>query len=473
MIKRTISWTLAILMVLGILSSCDKDGEEVDTEPTQTEIINQWIWDVMNDVYFWSADVPQDLEPLEETDSEAFFYKLLHPDDRFSWIVDDYEELQKSFNNIETGNGISPYFIRFSGSDEVFMIVEYTVEGSPAADSGIQRGDIIIEINDQVLTINNYLELFYAENTTLAFADYDAGENTLVRNNREITLQAEVIDENPVHHYEIIEYENTNIGYLVYTQFTGGEGDKYLTALDNAFTEFESQGIDEIVIDLRYNPGGAVRMATHIASILCPASATSNEEVFVRYQWNNAYQDYFTNNPDYGPDSEYLVQLLEANPPVQTELPDVYFLTSSRSASASELLIIGMEPYANVIQVGENTYGKFYGSITIPDTEDPPRHEWAMQPIVFKYASSTGYSGFTDGLSPDYQVDDNLLTAKPFGDITDPLLSKTLEVITGVSPTGTKSLDRGPAYEILPDPVREEKNRVTVPFPEELRMPRL
>ena len=62
--------------------------------------------------------------------------------------------------------------------------------------------------------------------------------------------------------------------------------------------------------------------------------------------------------------------------------------------------------------MGENTYGKFYGSFTIPDTEDPVRHNWAMQPIVFKYTSSIGYSGFTNGIVPDIAIEDEILGAK-------------------------------------------------------------
>src|SRR6056297_760924 len=210
--KGKLQWILMALALVVFATACDKEEEE--QEPTETEILNQWIWDVMNDVYFWAEDVPQDLDPMEESDPEAFFYKLLHPDDRFSWIVDDYEELQKSFNNIEEGNGISPYFIRISGTDEVILVAAYIVKGSPAEDAGLTRGEIVTRINDQVITIDNYLDLFYADDVTLEFSDYDEEANTLTANGKEVTLQAEVIDENPVHHYEVIDYEDLKIGYL-------------------------------------------------------------------------------------------------------------------------------------------------------------------------------------------------------------------------------------------------------------------
>ena len=97
--KGKLQWILMALALVVFAAGCDKEEEE-EEEPTETEILNQWIRDVMNDVYFWAEDVPQDLDPMEESDPEAFFYKLLHPDDRFSCIVDDYEELQKSSHNI-------------------------------------------------------------------------------------------------------------------------------------------------------------------------------------------------------------------------------------------------------------------------------------------------------------------------------------------------------------------------------------
>jgi len=451
-----------ILFFLLVPYSCKEP--EPEPEPTENEIIIDWIWNVMTDVYLWADQVDQALFPTDETDPEAFFYSILNENDRFSWIVDDYQALLNSFNNISLSTGISPYFVRINDT-EVIVIVQYVSKGSPADLAGIQRGEIITDINGTTVTINNYIDLFYSENVVLEFADYTNGD--LVINGKEVSLTALVIEENPIIHHEVFSYEDSKIGYIVYTGFSSGEGDKWLDALDNIFADFKSQEITDLIMDIRYNSGGRVSVATHIASVISPATVPGNENVFVNYQWNEAYQEYFTETD--GADSENLVVFFEEDPVVNLDLTDAYFLTGKRSASASELIIIGLKPYMNVTQIGDTTFGKFYGSITVPDLEEPVRHNWALQPLVFKFANKIGFTDFNKGLVPDIYVNENVLDMKRFGDITDPILARALEEITGTSSIVTKSATLPFNYSILPDPVRELKNRAVmdpdIPFP--------
>jgi C-terminal processing protease CtpA/Prc len=443
-----------ILIVLLVSYSC----KEPEPEPTENEIIIDWIWNVMTDVYLWADDLDPALYPTDETNPEEFFYSILNENDRFSWIVDDYQELINSFNNISLSTGISPHFIRLKGTDEVIVIVEYVSKGSPADLAGIKRGEIITDINGTEVTIYNYIDLFYSENVVLEFADYI--DSSLVMNNKEFALTALVIEENPVLHHEIISHEDSEIGYIVYTGFSSGENDKWTDSLDLIFEDFKSKGISDLIMDLRYNSGGRVSVATHIASVISPAAVPGNDNDFVRYQWNDAYQEFFKEK--YGEDSENLVVFFEDEPSVNLNLSDAYFLTSRHSASASELIIIGLEPYMNVVQVGDTTYGKFYGSITVPDTEEPARHSWAVQPLVFKFANSIGYSDFDDGLIPDIYIDENVLDLKQFGDLSDPILAGALEAITGTSPAVKKSAPLPVHYSVLPDPVRKLKSRAVI-----------
>lgn len=449
-----------IITLLFVLQSCKDPDPVVQDEPTEEEVINSWIWATMNDVYLWADEVDQNLYPTN-LNPEMFFDLLLFEEDRFSWIVDDYQELVNSFNNINLSNGISPYFIRVGSTNDVIAVVEYVSDDSPAGSAGVKRGDVISEINGTVLDINNYADLFYAEQVTLGFSDYVDG--TLIANDREVSLTAEIIEEDPVAHHEIIEFEGTRIGYIAYTGFSGGENLKWIDSLDNVFAEFQSEGISELIMDIRYNPGGRVSVANHIAAVLSPSNVPAGNNVFVNFQWNDDYQEYF--EQEEGENSENLVVYFEEDPGYNLDLTDVYFLTGWHSASASELIIIGLDPYMNVVQVGENTYGKFYGSITIPDTEKPPRHNWAMQPLVFKFANSTGFTDFFDGLTPDIEETDDLLNLKPFGDITDPVIAAAVEDITGVSPIAKKSVSPVPDYRALPDPVRESKIRTELSTP--------
>jgi len=445
---------IALLLILAVSSQLFYSCRKTKVDP-EIEILNEWIWDVMNEIYLWEAEIDNTLYPTEMEDPEEFFYSILYSEDKFSWIVDDYEELINSFNNVEVASGISPYFIGIYGSEQVVIIVEYVVPGSPADAAGIERGDIIYSINDTEINRSNYLDLFYSEVMKLGFADYVEGSG-ITPSSREVSVTAEIIEENPVLYSEIIQYLDTDIGYLVYTGFSTGEDNKWIDSLDIALEGFMDQGIDELIIDLRYNPGGYVYAAQHLATVLGPADLYDNGNVFVNYEWNDLYQQYFLQQE--GNDSPNLVIPFADSTELNMNLQRVYFLTSGHSASASELTIIGLKPYMDVKQIGEYTYGKCYGSVTIPDTEEPARHTWAMQPIVFKYSNSNGYTDFTSGLTPDVEVEDNLLDAKAFGDLQDPILAAALEDITGVSPISVKKSlapDQDMIFDRMPDPVRE------------------
>jgi carboxyl-terminal processing protease len=117
---------------------------------------------------------------------------------------------------------------------------------------------------------------------------------------------------------------------------------------------------------------------------------------------------------------------------VNLNLENLYVLTTGATASASELVINGLKPYMNVVIIGEPTFGKFYGSFILFDQNDPPKHNWAIAPVVLKYANANGVTDFKDGLIPDINIADNLLSARPFGDITDPMLATALDMIAGL-----------------------------------------
>ncbi len=428
----------AFFSVLALNTGCGK-------KLTETQIITNWIWDGMNEIYLWADEIPA-YDPDIQTDPEAFFDSLLYKDDHWSWITDDYEELVNSFNGIELSTGIYPAFYRIGYAYDLVMVVAYVFEGSPADSAGIKRGDIIYAINNQMLSEINYLDLFYSTSCKYSFASYNTF--SLFANGIEKTVKARIIEENPILYSDVLLEGDKKIGYLSYAQFSKGEGSVWLSALTDVLAEFKSQAVDEVVIDLRYNPGGAVEVANALASALAPATVMNNHEVLAYLNWNDLYDDYFRR--EYGDDSENLVEKF-SDSDVNLDLDRVFFLTTYRSASACELLISGLDPWMNVIQIGENTYGKYTASVTIPDFEDPPRHNWAMQPIVLKYSNAVGYTDFIDGLTPDYEVYDYLFEAVPFGDVNDPQLAKALELISGVAPSA-RAGQSVPEYTIMPDP---------------------
>ena len=224
--------------------------------------------------------------------------------------------------------------------------------------------------------------------------------------------------------------------------------------------------------DLRYNPGGSLDLSAYLASSLAPVGTMEDSAIFVDLVWNNLYNNYWAGTDldrdgqaDGIESSQLRIRMPKSD--LNLNLSTVYFLTTGGTASASESLMSGLYPYMDVVQIGETSYGKCYASITVEDWEKPKRHNWAMQPLVIKYSNAEGFTDFVNGIVPDHQVNDNLLYAKPFGSLEDPLLAKALEGITGVSPLVKKSTGPESLFRSIPKP-RKPLEEWRVDLPEKL-----
>jgi len=470
--RKMKNFVLLAIAVMGltIITACEKEKENDNGNelPKETLILNNWIWEGMNEVYLWEAYIP-DINWRAEPDPEAFFYKLLFDEDHNSWIVDDYEALAAMFDGVETATGMSADPALYT-ENQVVYFVEFVTPDSPAADSGIARGDIIYTVDGAILTKDNYRDLYYQTTATFGFADWDG--LALVPNGTEISLTAIELNQNPVIYDEVIDYQGQKIGYLVYTQFTIGQQGEWLDELNRVFEDFKLAGVSDVVVDLRYNPGGNLDLSAYIAASLAPVDVMEDTAVFVDLVWNDLYNNYWAgadldqNGQADGLESSQLrIRLPQSD--LNLNLLSVYFLTTGGTASASESLMSGLYPYMEVVQIGTTTFGKCYASITIDDWEEPKRHNWAMQPIVIKYSNAAGFTDFVDGIAPDYVVEDNLLYALPFGSLEDPLLAKALEEITGVSPLAKKSIGPETHFRSIPRP-RKPVEEWRVELPEKL-----
>jgi carboxyl-terminal processing protease len=433
------SWLfLAALALLSLLASCKKEDDNPQDENIQ---VSQWLYDWMKDVYFWNETLPDAINIEEKTDPEAFFYELLYDEeDKWSYITDDWKSMESELSGTPVSMGYSPAFGLFSGTSRVFIIVEYVYPGSPAHNAGLKRGDIILTINGEIMDTSNYYDLFSQSSYTAGLGVY--ANNTITLSGKTITMTAASFQADPLIFDSVYTIADRKIGYMVYTEFISGEDDQYLATLDRIFDRYKSSGISDVIIDLRYNPGGEIDASGHLASALAPFSVVSSSSTFVTFLYNKDLQSYFEKKE--GPESENLIYKFPVNSH-NMDFSRVYFLTTSYSASASELLIVGLRPYMDVVVVGENTYGKYTGMWVIYDFDEPPAHNWAILPIVLKFANSLGYTDFKNGLEPDIAVEDNLLQAKPFGDTEDPILSAALEDITGLSLKSVRSMEK-PGY---------------------------
>jgi len=431
------SWkelTLIILVFSGILIGCSDGGTVPDPDPddTKTEAsaltlkVNKFIEDVMSDIYLWYDKLPN-IDYRYEMDSKDYFDKLLYDEDKWSYITDDVEALENSFQGKEKSYGWSLTFGLFSNTGNVFAIVEYVYPNTPAANAGIKRGDLLVLMNGSDITQTNYRDLLYGDDLSVTLGIL--GEDG-ISTGSSVSLSALELNLNPVVATSIVEHEGSKIGYIFYAQYIANYND----ALDTAIQSMIDQNVSDLVLDLRYNPGGTISAAQHLCSAIAPLPVVNEESRLVTYQWNDKYQDYWI--------SEGYTNQVEVNfdkdVPVEMGLDHIHILTGSGTASASELTITGLKPYMTVTTVGDTTFGKYTASITLKpeDWYDDSGYygsfaNWGLQPIVLRYANALEETDFKNGFAPDIPADDDLFATFPLGDKNDPLFAAAIEDITG------------------------------------------
>ncbi len=441
-----------LFFALAFQSCQDKDDVAAPKVPSNLEVQN-FIWKGLNLYYLWQADVPNlsDTRFADQTQLDAFltgypqpetlFQNLLYKPislfpnvadavDRFSWIVSDYlvleGQLQGSTNNNGVEFGLS---YKTSGSSEIVGWVRYVIPGSNAANKDIHRGDIFYGVNGTQLTVSNYQALLFGTNNdyTLNLADINGGAFT--PNGRNIALTKTPLDENPILVNTVITSGSHKIGYLMYNGFYSN----YDTQLNDAFGTLKAQGVTDFVLDLRYNGGGSIQTATRLASMI---TGQFTGQVFAKQQWNAKIEAYYdANNPESL--KNFFVDKIGTTPINSINMTKVYILTSKGTASASELVINGLKPYANVVQIGDVTVGKNVGSVTLYDSPDfsatnrNPNHRYAMQPLVIKIVNGVGFGDYQSGLVPTYQLAENPSNLGVLGNSSEPLLSLAIGKITG------------------------------------------
>jgi carboxyl-terminal processing protease len=440
---KTINNVFVILLLLALAIACNEDPlpdpkpdpeTEKETEketPKEeasqlTQKVNGFIKTAMNDIYLWYQYMP-DIDIRYEMDSKEYFNKLLYNEDKWSFITDDVKALESSFEGVETSFGYSLAFGRFSNTGNIFALVEYVYPNTPAALAGLKRGDIIVKMNGSDINDNNYRDLLYAAELTISLGILGEGGISVDPNSVKMTAEELTLD--PVLITDIIEHEGTRIGYLFYAQFISN----FNTSLDTAFQFFQNEGITNLILDFRYNPGGGVNAAQYLCSSVAPTSVVNSKSTLVTYQWNDKYQNHWKLT---GETDQIEVDFINTTN-VKMGLNKLYILTGGGTASASELTITGLKPYMDVITVGETTYGKYTGSITLKpefyfDKNEYDEFEnWGLQPIVLRYANSQGVTDFKDGFIPDIPAEDDLFSGIPLGARQDPLIKAAIEDITG------------------------------------------
>lgn len=421
---------LLFLFVLFLFVGCKDDLDDTIQVPTTRNLeIEDFVYKVMNTVYYWQKEVPNLADNKFSNDKEytSFLQSFKGPEDLYenlkiegdiySYYDDDYEDYNKSSQAVSLSNGMTFGLVYVTGSNtNIFAYVRYVFPNSDATQKGIKRGDIFTHVDGTQLTVENYRELLFSSKTSYTIDLATINNNQLEPTGTAITLNNTNQTERQIYMSKIIEHEGKKVGYIMYNGFTATQE----ADLKNEFTDFATKQIDELVVDLRYNPGGRVSTAQFLAGLIAGEHAG---KVFGKMIYNDKLRN---------KDTE--VNITNSN--IQLGLSRVFFLTTQSSASASEMIINGLRPYMTTIQIGDKTSGKDVGSEPIYDYIDNkgtknPNHKWVLLPIMFKIYNSEGVGDYSDGLKPNVELPELLSNLGVLGETNEPLLKKALDYISG------------------------------------------
>ena len=432
---------ISILASLLLFTGCFEDFDDT-INPASTLEIENFIYRGLNYFYLYKEDTPELANDafltnddrnsfLESYESPQDLFDYLKADqDRFSFLTDDYVSLENALSGVTLNNGMEFGLVFYpDGSGDVFGYVRYVLPNSSAASTALQRGDIFNTIDGQQINETNYNDLLAPDTYSIGLATFDGF--TITPTGTTIELTKSQITENPIHIAQTLTIEGQKVGYLMYNAFTR-DFDPELNAV---FGTFKNQGIDHLIIDLRYNGGGSVETAVDLSSMI---TGQFNNQIFYTEQWNQDRQ------AQYASPGLFNTQISNGDVINSLNLDRVYIITSARSASASELVINGLAPYITITQVGDTTTGKFQASFLLYDAPTPNfsrsqanvNHTYAMLPLVFKTVNAAGSTDYVDGLVPDIEQKENYANLGQLGTITEPLLAETLnQIFPGLAPS--------------------------------------
>ena len=435
--KRSI---FSLLGVLLLASACQKMNPE--DERTIRYYANTFAYNVMRTYYLWKDDISSQLESWTTTEDpvkkvETSRYSI----DKWTKLYEDYS----SFESISTGNG-ETFGLDFTmyyydkAHTQICAVVNYTYENSPARLAGLQRGDVILSINGEIMTPDNY-------KTVAAKLLQNGALSVGMSDGRTLRLQSKEMYENPVHTTATLEFGGKRFGYLHFTNFTLDS----CRDLETVFAGFKADGISDLVLDLRYNSGGYVTTSVTLASMIAPVDAVKNQSIYNKEVYNDILSKSdedvvrFEKEVTYTSSSgqQVTVHPLEVNPGVE----HLWVIVTDGSASASEALICGLKPYMDVTLIGEQTSGKFTGGVLVKATKwfdslkdasfdievgKQALPTWGIYVITSRYSDCNGVTlSMPDGIAPDYESSDKPQEAIPLGDPSEKMLAATLSIATG------------------------------------------
>ena len=368
---------------------------------------NNWLRSWTHALYYWYSEVP-DLDP--GLYSTAQYFNLMKtpqtdasgaPKDRFhfSYPTATWEAMEQG-----TSVGYGVQWAVVNASPPRKIMVAYTQPGTPAASApaDLVRGAQLLDIDgvdvvnatsaSDIDTINAALTPT-TNGESHSFTVLDPGSSTP----RTFTMQAQDITDQPVLLVKTLSTAAGPVGYILYNDQVDVSAESELI---KAINTLKADGVTHLVLDLRYNGGGLLELASELAYMIAGPTQTAGETFYVQ-QFNDQYP---TTNPVTGTpitpmpffDTTQGLSVAAGQALPTLGLSSVYVLTSAETCSASEAIINGLRGVGvQVYQFGSTTCGKPYGFY--------PQDNCGTTyfSIEFKGVNAVGFGDFGDGFSPE------------------------------------------------------------------------
>ena len=411
---------LFLLLIAAAASACSSEsgGGGVPVTSCSNDGQKQFVVDAMREWYFWnnllpaSVDISQFATPDDVLEFLTTFSPDLTPDDGIDNPVDRFSHINSAqADQAFFGEGKFEGFgfsWRFVAADDLRLTRVFL--DSPAFRAGLRRGQRILELDGRTIA-----EIQAAEGISAMFAmpmlDFMMREPD--NNEFSVAIAKEIVTIDPVPQYRIIDAGGgRNVGYIELASFISTAN----VQMDSAFAQFNAAGVNEVIIDLRYNGGGLVSTANLLGDFF--GGDVAENLVFSRTVFNELRAP--ANNV-----TTFFDRLGNS-----VSLSRLVVIATDRTASASELVINGMEPHVEVTIVGANTFGKPVGQVGLEFCEQ------ILRPTAFQTMNANDFGDYFNGLPVDCAAADDLNVA--VGADTDPNMVAALGFLaTGACPAAS------------------------------------
>ncbi|GGO95227.1 S41 family peptidase [Stakelama pacifica] len=386
-----------------------------------------WALAQMREWYLFPETLPASPDPSRYSTVQDFLNALTATaraqgkDRYFTYLTSIREE--NAYNATGAAAGFGTRF--FINPEHTQLIVAESFENAPFLNAGIDRGAVVTAIGNSSGTMQSVATLYGSDgsalNDALTVNPGDRRSFTVAdaTGTRTVTVTASEYDIDPVssrYGAKILTENGQKYGYLNLRTFISA-ADPELRA---AMASFAGQGVDKVIVDLRYNGGGSLNTAELMANLMAGGRSSSEVMYHLSFRPEKASEN----------ETAYFAPQPESIPAMK-----IAFIGTYGSASASEMVMNVFIPYlgSNNALIGSDTYGKPVGQIGLDKSECDDRLR--VIAIALRNADNQGeyYHGIASTMRATCAAEDDL--SYPMGDPREASTRAALDFLEGKSCT--------------------------------------